>query len=132
MYKSKKTVGSNKFSAKFTKIISFYKTISYTINVLRQTACLVVNPITICNFAFLFNCTPAGRIPDYDGSDLKTYLLMRGLGTHVVSVVQPNGAQRLDFFYSGIQLYILLSPYFCFISFSHLVLYLLGVDTSIS
>ena len=26
-----------------------------------QTACLVVNPITVGNFAFLFNCTPVGR-----------------------------------------------------------------------
>ena len=28
-------------------------------------------------FAFLFNCTPVGRTSDYDGSDLKTYQLMR-------------------------------------------------------
>ena len=34
------------------------------INVLQQTACLVVNPITVGNFAFLFNCTPAGRTSD--------------------------------------------------------------------
>ena len=34
------------------------------INVLQQTACLVVNPITVGNFAFLFNCTPVGRTSD--------------------------------------------------------------------
>ena len=34
------------------------------VNVLRQTACLVVNPITVGNFAFLFNCTPVGRTSD--------------------------------------------------------------------
>ena len=33
-------------------------------NVLQQTACLVVNPITVGNFAFLFNCTPVGRTSD--------------------------------------------------------------------
>ena len=27
-------------------------------------ACLVVNPITVGNFAFLFNCTPVGRTSD--------------------------------------------------------------------
>ena len=27
---------------------------------LQQTACLVVNPITVDNFAFLFNCTLVG------------------------------------------------------------------------
>ena len=30
----------------------------------QQTACLVVNPITVGNFAFLFNCTPVGRTLD--------------------------------------------------------------------
>ena len=64
VYKLKKIVGSNKFSAQFIKIISHYKKIGYNINVLQQTACLVVNPITVGNFAFLFNCTPVGRTSD--------------------------------------------------------------------
>ena len=51
-------------SAQFIKIISHYKKIGYNINVLQQTACLVVNPITVGNFAFLFNCTPVGRTSD--------------------------------------------------------------------
>ena len=38
--------------------------IGYNINALQQAACLVVNPIMVCNFAFLFNCTLAGRTPD--------------------------------------------------------------------
>ena len=81
VYKLKKIVGSNSFSAQFIKIISHYKKIGYNINVLQQTACLVVNPITIGNFAFIFNCTPVGRIFRlYDGSDLQTYLLMRWWG----------------------------------------------------
>ena len=63
-YKLRKIVGSNNFSAQFIKIISHYKKIGYNINVLQQTACLVVNPITVGNFAFLFNCTPAGRTSD--------------------------------------------------------------------
>ena len=61
---SLKIVGSNNFSAQFIKIISHYKKIGYNINVLQQTACLVVNPITVGNFAFLFNCTPVGRTSD--------------------------------------------------------------------
>ena len=61
VYKMKKIVGSNNFSAQFIKRISHYKKIGYNINVLQQTACLVVNPITVGNFAFLFNCTPVGR-----------------------------------------------------------------------
>ena len=64
VYKLKKIVGSNNFSAQFIKIISHYKKIGYNINVFQQTACLVVNPITVGNFAFLFNCTPVGRTSD--------------------------------------------------------------------
>ena len=64
VYKLKKIVGFNNFSAQFIKIISHYKKSGYNINVLQQTACLVVNPITVGNFAFLFNCTPVGRTSD--------------------------------------------------------------------
>ena len=64
VYKLKRIVGSNNFSAQFIKIISHYKKIGYNINVLQQTACLVVNPITVGNFAFLFNCTLVGRTSD--------------------------------------------------------------------
>ena len=60
VYKLKKIVGSNNFSVQFIKIISNYKKIGYNINVLQQNACLVVNPITVGNFAFLFNCTAVG------------------------------------------------------------------------
>ena len=64
VYKLKKIVGSNNFSAQFIKIISYYKKIGYNINVLQLTACLVVNPIDVGNFAFLFNCTPMGQTSD--------------------------------------------------------------------
>ena len=63
-YKLKKIVGSNNFSAQFIKIISHYKKIGYNINVLQQTACLVVNPIMVGNFAFLFNCMQVGQTSD--------------------------------------------------------------------
>ena len=64
VYKLKKIVGSNIFSAQFVKIISHYKKIGYNINVLQHTACLVVNTITVGNFAFLSNCMPVGRTSD--------------------------------------------------------------------
>ena len=57
-------VGSNNFSAQFIKIIYHYKKIGYNINALQQTLCLVVNPITAGNFAFLFNCTTVGWTSD--------------------------------------------------------------------
>ena len=64
VYKLKKIVGSNNFSVQFIKIISYYKKIGYNINVSQQTACLVVNPITVGNFTFLFNCMPMGQTSD--------------------------------------------------------------------
>ena len=64
VYKLKKIVGSNNFSVEFIKIVSYYKKIGYNINVLQKTACLVVNPITVGNFAFLFCCTLVGRTSD--------------------------------------------------------------------
>ena len=35
-----------------------------SLDISRQTACLVVNPIIIDNYASLFNCTPAVRASD--------------------------------------------------------------------
>ena len=64
VYKLKKIVGSNNFSAQFIKMISHYKTIGYNINILQQTACLVVSQIKVGDFDFLFNCTPVDRTSD--------------------------------------------------------------------
>ena len=50
-----------KISDQFRKIIVRYKRIGYNINIMRQSACLVFNPITVNNFASLFNCTPVGQ-----------------------------------------------------------------------
>ena len=46
--------------------------------------------------------------------------------------VGPTGVDLLDFFCSGIQLNLLLSPYPCFISLLYLDLYVLGDDALIS
>ena len=54
----------NDFSYHFKKITVRYKKIGYNIDVLRQTACLVVNPIKVNNFAHLFDGTTVGRASD--------------------------------------------------------------------
>ena len=41
------------FSDQFRKIIMRYKRIDYNINVLRQSACLVIDPITVDGYATL-------------------------------------------------------------------------------
>ena len=64
VYKFKKIVGGVDFSGRFRKIIVRYKRIGYNMNVMRQSACLVFGPVTVNNFASLFNCTPVGRASD--------------------------------------------------------------------
>ena len=46
--------------------------------------------------------------------------------------VGPTGVCLLDFFCSGIQFNLLLSPYLCFIYFLYLDLYVIGDDALIS
>ena len=41
-----------------------YKRIGYNQNVMRQSACLVTNPIKVDGYAALFNCTPMDRSLD--------------------------------------------------------------------
>ena len=64
VYKFRKIIGKNDFPYHFKKIIVRYKKIGYYIDVLRPTACLVVNPIKVNSFAYLFNSTTVGRASD--------------------------------------------------------------------
>ena len=57
-------IGKYDFSYHFKTIIVRYKKIGYNVDVSRQTACLVVNPIKVNNFAYLFDCTTVGRASD--------------------------------------------------------------------
>ena len=57
-------INSKNLLEQIFKIIVRYIKIGFNIDVLRQTACLVVNSIKVNNFAYLFNCTTAGRASD--------------------------------------------------------------------
>ena len=60
-------MGRTDFSNQFRIIIIIiiiHKRIGYDLNDMRQSACLVVNPITVENFPALFNCTPVDRASD--------------------------------------------------------------------
>ena len=60
VYKFKKLIGRIFFLFKSDKIITRYRRIGYDLNVMRQSACLVFNPIMVDNYAAFFNCTPVG------------------------------------------------------------------------
>ena len=51
-------MGRTDISDQFRKKIIRHKRIGYDLNVTQQSACLFINPITVDNFAALFNCTP--------------------------------------------------------------------------
>ena len=64
VYKFRKIIGKYDFPYHSKKISVCYKKIGYSIDVLRQPTCLVVNPIKVNNFAYLFDCTTVGRASD--------------------------------------------------------------------
>ena len=64
VYKFIKIRGMTLFSDQFRKIIMLYKRIGYNLNVMRKSACLVINPIMVDGYAALFNCTPVDQASD--------------------------------------------------------------------
>ena len=64
MYKFRKVIGKYYFPYHFKEIIVRYKKLDYNVDVLRQTACLVVSPVKVNSFAYLFDCTTEGRASD--------------------------------------------------------------------
>ena len=61
VYRFRKFVGKSNFSEQFKKLINRYKRIGFSLDIVRQTACLVVNPIIVDGYASLFNYTTAVR-----------------------------------------------------------------------
>ena len=59
-----KIVGKPYFSEIFKNIIFRYKKAGTNLEIMRQTARLVVNPITVDSYAGLFNCTAAVQASD--------------------------------------------------------------------
>ena len=58
-------MGRTDFSDQFRKKIFIHqKRIGHDLNIMRQSACLVINPITVDSFAALFKRTPVDRVSD--------------------------------------------------------------------
>ena len=64
VYKFKRIVGKPNFSDQFKKIVKRYIRVGYNLDIMRQSACLVLNPITVYSYGFLFNCTTVGQASD--------------------------------------------------------------------
>ena len=64
VYKFKRIVGKPNLSDQFKKIVKRYIRVGYNLDIMRQSACLVLNPITVYSYGFLFNCTTVGQSSD--------------------------------------------------------------------
>ena len=95
----KNIIGRNDFSFQFRKIITRYRRISYILNVMRQSAYLVSNPIMVDNYAAFLNCTPVCRASD----SMMAAIHFSWLGQSFLSVAWPTGIQLVFFFCSGFQ-----------------------------
>ena len=115
VYKLQKIVGSNHFSAQFIKIISHYKKIGY-INVLQQTATWWSTQWQLATLlASLIACRWVG-LQTLWWFRLKYLSIDEMVGVWCFGCCQATRVYLLDFFCQGIQFYLLLSPYLCFIS----------------
>ena len=59
--KFKRIVGNPNSSDQFKKIVNRYIKVGYNLDVMQMSACLVLNPITVSSYGFLFNCTTVGQ-----------------------------------------------------------------------
>ena len=64
IYKFKRIVGKPSLSDQFKKILKRYTQVKYNLDIMRQSACLVLNLITVYSYGFLFNCTTVGQASD--------------------------------------------------------------------
>ena len=125
VYKFKQIMGRIDFSDQFRKK-NRHKCIGYDLNVMRQHACLAINPITVENFAALFNCTRwIGRqtqswlkifiLVGFGRSSYVCCLVHRGSTDDFLLIQISSGVvwQTRDLHLSRNKLY-LLSPRLCF------------------
>ena len=61
VYEFKRIVGKHNFSDQFKKIVKRYIRVRYNLDIMRQSACPVSNPITVYSYGFLFNCKTVGQ-----------------------------------------------------------------------
>ena len=64
VYEFKIIVEKAIFCYQCKKSIKRYQKAGYNMVIMPQSACPVVNPITVCSYDFLLNCTTAGQSSD--------------------------------------------------------------------
>ena len=64
VYKFKRIVGKPNLIYQSKKVVKRYIRVGYNLDIMRQSACLVLNPITVYGYGFLFNFTTVGQASD--------------------------------------------------------------------
>ena len=64
VHKFRKIIGNPNFSNLSKRIVNLFKRAGYTLNIMRQTACLVFNPIMVEGYALLFSCMAVVQASD--------------------------------------------------------------------
>ena len=64
VYKLKRIVGKPNFSDQLKKIVKRHIRIGYNLDIMWQSACLVLNPISVYSYGFPFYCTTVGQASD--------------------------------------------------------------------
>ena len=60
----KRIVGEPGFGDQLKKIVKRYIRVGCSLGVMRRSACLVLGPITVYSYGFIFNCTMGGQASD--------------------------------------------------------------------
>ena len=102
--KFRKIVGKTEFSGQFKKIIMRHKRIGYNVDVMRQSACLV---LTQSRLTTLLSSLIARRFRLYDSPNIKLNIWLVGAGH--LSVSWPIEVQLVVFFCSSVSV-VLLTP----------------------
>ena len=63
-YKFKRIVGKPNFSDQLKKKVKRYIRVKYILDIMLQSPCLVLNPIMVYSYGFLFNWTAVGQASD--------------------------------------------------------------------
>ena len=63
VYRFKKIIGNPDFSNLLKRIVNRFKRAGYPLDIMRQTVCLVCNPIMVEGYAALFTCTAVASDP---------------------------------------------------------------------
>ena len=64
VYKLKKIFGNPSLSDLFKRIVNRFRIAGYTLDIMRQTACQVFNPIMVEDYVALFSCTAVVKASD--------------------------------------------------------------------